>query len=105
MPTNPWYLYLIRTALGTLYTGITTDPNRRLKEHTKGSGARSLRGKGPLSLEIALPAGDRSSASRFEARIKKLSHQQKEYFIKTVKNENHTNSLENSLAHAILSPK
>lgn len=73
-----WYVYLVRTAAGALYTGISTDTARRLTEHESGArGARSLRGKGPLQLVFQIEAGTRSSASTLEARIKKLSRKQK----------------------------
>ena len=73
-----WFVYMIRTASGTLYTGISTDPERRLAEHSGDSrGAKSLRGKGPLELVFSIPACDRSEASRLEARIKKLPRSDK----------------------------
>jgi len=75
---SDWHVYILRTAAGMLYTGITTDVDRRLAEHAgAGKGARSLRGKGPLELVYRLPARDRSEASRLEARIKKLSRADK----------------------------
>jgi putative endonuclease len=73
-----WFVYLVRTAGGVLYTGISTDPWRRLLEHESGrKGARNLRGKGPLQLVFAREAGDRSCASRLEARIKRMNRAQK----------------------------
>ncbi|MDX1590109.1 MAG: GIY-YIG nuclease family protein [Oleiphilaceae bacterium] len=49
MPSD-WSLYMLRTASGALYTGITTDVQRRLQEHRKGvRGARALRGRGLCS--------------------------------------------------------
>lgn len=73
-----WYVYVLRTAAGLLYTGISTDPARRLGEHQGGRrGARSLRGKGPLTLLWQIPAPDRASASVLEARIKRLSRARK----------------------------
>ncbi len=75
---SDWTVYILRTAGEMLYTGITTDVDRRLEEHAGcGKGARSLRGKGPLELVYRLPARDRSEASRLEARIKKLSRADK----------------------------
>lgn len=77
-PSGVWHVYLIRTAAGLLYTGISTDPERRLLEHGAGTrGSRMLRGKGPLQLVFRKPAGTRSMASKLEARIKKLSRLQK----------------------------
>jgi putative endonuclease len=73
-----WHVYMIRTAQGHLYTGISTDVDRRLAEHESGrAGARSLRGKGPLALVWQCPASDRSEASRLEYRIKQLSRRDK----------------------------
>lgn len=77
-----WQLYLVRTGSGTLYTGISTDPERRLQEH-EGSprGARALRGRGPLELVYVLPVRDRSEASRLEAAVKRLDRRGKEALI------------------------
>ncbi len=73
-----WHIYIVRTAAGVLYTGISTDPERRLQEHVSGKkGARNLRGKGPLELVYHTVAADRSAASILEARIKRLSRAQK----------------------------
>lgn len=75
-----WFVYMIRTARGALYTGITTDVERRFGEHQAGApkGARSLRGKGPLTLVFQAPAGDRSRASRLEWHIKRWPRPRKE---------------------------
>jgi len=76
--TASWYVYILETGAGFLYTGITTELERRLEEH-RGSptGAKSLRGKGPLKLVYQLAVTDRSEASRLEARIKKLRRDEK----------------------------
>ena len=70
-----WSVYLIKTAQGNFYTGISTDVKRRFQEHQSGGklAAKYLRGKGPLSLEFFTEVGDRSFASRLEYRIKRLS--------------------------------
>ena len=51
MTTTPretyWFLYVIRCADDSLYTGVSTDVNRRLSVHRAGKGAKYLRGKGP----------------------------------------------------------
>jgi len=75
-PSN-WFLYLIETASGNLYTGITTDVNRRFEEHLSGTGSKYLRGKGPLKLVFQQPVSNRSIASQLEARVKKLSKKDK----------------------------
>ena len=67
---NRWFLYMVQTASGALYTGITTDVARRFLQHQRGTGARALRGKGPLTLVFQCPAGDRSQASRLEYQVK-----------------------------------
>ena len=77
-----WSVYLVRCADGSLYTGIATDVERRLQEHDGGErGAKYLRGRGPLRLELACEIGDRSAASRIEYRIKRLSRADKEALI------------------------
>ncbi len=75
-----WYVYLVRCRNGTLYTGIATDVQRRLAEHTRtnGRGARYLRGREPLELVLARPAGNRAVALRVEHRIKKLTRAAKQ---------------------------
>ncbi|MCP1439479.1 putative endonuclease [Erwinia persicina] len=75
--TAPWHLYIVQTAGGALYTGITNDVPRRFKQHQAGTGAKALRGKGPLTLLFHCEAGDRASASRLEYRIKQLKRQEK----------------------------
>lgn len=72
-----WQLYIVRTAAGSLYTGITTDVARRVDQHQSGRGARALRGKGPLALVFHCEAGDRANASRLEYQVKQLTRQQK----------------------------
>ncbi|MGC3872444.1 GIY-YIG nuclease family protein [Halomonas sp. GXIMD04776] len=69
-----WYLYLVETASGALYTGITTDVERRFNEHQNGKrGARALRGKGPLRLVHQQSVGSRGEALKLEAWLKKQS--------------------------------
>ncbi|GGC58434.1 GIY-YIG nuclease family protein [Marinobacter halophilus] len=81
--TDRWYLYLVRTASGNLYTGITTDVERRFAEHQAGApkGARSLRGKGPLTLVFQTTAGDRSRALKLEWQLKRWPKARKEALI------------------------
>ncbi|MBR9756219.1 MAG: GIY-YIG nuclease family protein [Gammaproteobacteria bacterium] len=71
---SEWSLYVLETAQGRLYTGISTDVARRLSEHEGGKrGARALRGKGPLTLCYQQVVGDRSRALKLEYRVKQLS--------------------------------
>ena len=84
MDSNPqgilWYLYIIRTNQGHLYTGITQDVARRFLEHKEGGkkAAKYLRGKGPLKLVFQQKIGSHSSALKAERALKKLPKQQKE---------------------------
>jgi putative endonuclease len=75
---SDWQVYIVLTAAGLLYTGISTDPARRVQEHETGKkGARSLRGKGPLKIVFQASVADRSAASILEARIKRLDKARK----------------------------
>ena len=80
---SQWFVYMVRTAAGALYTGITTDVERRFAEHQKGHprGARSLRGKGPLALVFRMPVPDRATASRLEWQIKQWPRARKEALV------------------------
>ena len=79
-PKTQWQLYMLRTATGSLYTGISTDPQRRLRQHQGEltGGSRALRGKGPLQLVWLFPAHSRSHASRLEYQLKQLKKADKE---------------------------
>ena len=76
---NPWSLYIIRCRDGELYTGVTTDVNRRFVEHQGGGprAAKYLKGKAPLQLVYQELVGSRSEALKREIQVKKLSRQQK----------------------------
>jgi len=80
---SAWFVYMVRCQNGSLYTGITTDIERRLLEHqgTNGKGAKYLKGKGPLTLVWHTTADNRSQASRLESGIKKLSKDNKSRLI------------------------
>src|SRR5690554_2276902 len=82
-PGSQWHLYLLRLANGHLYTGITTDVERRFAEHLAGApkGAKCLRGRGPLQLVHAQPVGSRGEALRAEWAVKKLSKRHKEQLV------------------------
>ena len=79
-----WFIYMVRTARGALYTGITTDVARRVSEHQAGApkGARSLRGKGPLELVFSARVRDRALASKLEWQIKRWPRRQKEALLR-----------------------
>ena len=77
-----WYLYILRCGDGTLYTGITTDVEKRLEVHRSGKGAKYTRGRGPLELVHQEECGNHSDALKREAAVKKLSREQKETLIR-----------------------
>lgn len=68
---------MVECADGSLYTGWTTDPERRVKEHNAGRGALYTRWRRPVSLRYLEEAVDRSAAQRRENEIKKLTRQKK----------------------------
>ena len=72
-----WYVYILRCADGSLYTGITDNVEKRLAAHRAGKGAKYTRGRGPLELVYTQRQPDKSSALRRELAIKKLSRQKK----------------------------
>lgn len=79
-----WYLYMVRCADGSVYTGISTDVERRWKEHQRGGAraARYLRTRQPVDLIFSAMIGDKGSALRAEYAIKQLDKQQKEALAK-----------------------
>ena len=72
-----WYVYILRCADGTLYTGSATDLQRRLKTHNSGKGAKYTRSRRPVELVYWETAADKSGAFRREAAMKKLTRAEK----------------------------
>ncbi len=75
-----WWVYMVQTQTGKLYTGITTDIERRFSEHCHSGGvkqAKFFRTDPARSVVYRESAENRSEASKREAAIKKLSRQQK----------------------------
>ena len=81
MKTRIWFVYMIRTNDDQLYTGITTDIQRRWHEHASGKGARYFRGRKPEQLCLLEEHPNRSSASKRESEIKKYPKQIKEVLV------------------------
>ena len=75
------WVYLLRCADGTLYTGWTNDLEKRLAAHNAGTGAKYTRGRGPLALVYKASFSTKSEAMAEEARLKKLTKAQKETLI------------------------
>src|SRR6266702_2167372 len=77
-----YYLYIIECVDKSLYTGITTDVERRVEEHnTSVRGAKYTSSRRPVRVVFSEKHSDRSSASKKEAQIKKLSKREKLIFI------------------------
>jgi putative endonuclease len=78
-----WYVYILRCADGSLYTGIATDVDRRLREHNEHPrlAARYTRARRPVVLVYAEKVADRAAAARREYVIKQLSRQAKKALI------------------------
>jgi predicted GIY-YIG superfamily endonuclease len=72
------YVYIVRCADDTLYTGWTTDLDRRIAQHNAGRGAAYTRQRGPVTLVYREEWPDRGAAMRREAAIKKLDRPRKE---------------------------
>jgi len=74
-----WHVYILKCSDGTLYTGITTDIERRINEHNSSSlGARYTRSRRPVTLHYHENSSSRSDALKREIEIKKLSRQAKQ---------------------------
>jgi len=76
-----WSVYIILCDDGSLYTGISTDIERRFRQHLSGTGAKFFRSRQPLQVVYYESGYDRSSASRRECEIKRLSPLQKRALI------------------------
>jgi len=84
---KPWYVYIVRCSDRSLYTGVTTDIQRRVHEHNHSSrGAKYTRARRPVELMWSKEYPDRSSAQSAEYSFKKLTHKQKIDIVSTVIN-------------------
>lgn len=79
-----YFVYILLCKDKTLYTGITTDLKRRLVEHKSGVGGNYTRSHGAIKMAYSEKSKDRSSASRRESEIKKLSRKRKQELIKNI---------------------
>ncbi len=76
------YCYILRCSDGTLYTGWTTNPERRIREHNSGSASRYTRIRRPVRLVYLEAQGGRRQAMRRERAIKNMSRMRKEALIR-----------------------
>ncbi len=79
----PWFVYIVRCSDYTLYTGVTTDLQRRIDEHNSGhkKGAKYTRPRRPVTLVYSEELGSRSEACRREYQIKQMAVGKKEQLI------------------------
>jgi putative endonuclease len=82
-----WYVYIVECADNTLYTGITTDVNKRVRTHNEGKGAKYTKTRLPVVLRAYFEAENRSLASKEEYRIKQLTRKEKLVLISNFKHK------------------
>lgn len=85
--TTEYFCYIVECADGSLYTGWTTDPERRVKEHNAGRGALYTRWRRPVSLRYLEELSNRSTAQRRENEIKKLTRKKKLALVEAYNNQ------------------
>ncbi|MEA4892583.1 MAG: GIY-YIG nuclease family protein [Peptococcaceae bacterium] len=78
-----WWVYMLRCADGSLYTGSTDDVERRAACHNQGKGAKYTRGRRPVTVVYREACPHRSAALKREAAIKKLARKEKERLIES----------------------
>ena len=77
MRVKSWFVYILLCDDNTLYTGITTDLKKRLKEHQSGQGAKYTRSRGAKEIVYSKEYSNRSEAAVREAELKKLTRVEK----------------------------
>ena len=82
--TNLWFVYVLRCADDSLYTGITTDLKRRIEQHNAGTASRYTRSRLPVALEYQEEAPTKSAALKRELAIKALPRKAKVELIRRV---------------------
>lgn len=81
-----WFVYIIRCANGSLYTGSTNHVIRRWHQHRQGNGAKYLKAQEPKAVVFVEEHPDRSQACRREYQIKQYTKQEKESLVVDVDN-------------------
>jgi len=79
---SDWYVYILKCKDNSYYTGITKNIEKRIADHISGNGAKYTRGRAPLKLIHTEIFKNRSTATKREFEIKKLSKIKKEILIK-----------------------
>lgn len=72
-----WFVYIVECSDGTYYTGITTDIERRVAQHSAGMGAKYTRSRSPVRLVAKRCVSSRSFALRLEYHVKKQAREKK----------------------------
>jgi len=72
-----WYVYIVECRDRTLYTGISNNIDKRIREHNSGIGSKYTRGRRPVKLLARWDCADKSSASKMENKIKGLTREDK----------------------------
>jgi putative endonuclease len=80
-----WQVYIILCSDNSLYTGITTDVERRFRQHAAGRGAKYFRGRQPVQVVYLEHNHSRSSAASREARIKAMERDEKLHLISGIR--------------------
>lgn len=78
---NTWSVYLVRMKSGALYCGVSNNVVRRFAQHQAGTGAKALRGKGPLELVWQYDNLNKSESMQWEFKIKRFSKSKKEKLV------------------------
>ena len=74
---SSWHVYILKCSDNSLYTGITTDIKRRLKEHNEGKGSKSVLGKRPVEVVYTESSDNQTEAAKREREIKSWSRNKK----------------------------
>lgn len=72
-----WYVYIVECSDGTLYTGISNNIDRRIRDHNSGIGSKYTKGRRPVKLLAKRDCADKSHASIMEYKIKRLAREDK----------------------------
>ena len=80
---NTWCVYIVECADKSLYTGISNNYKKRIKQHNDGLGAKYTRSRHPVILKYLRFGLDRREVSQWEYQIKQLSRHAKIELIKT----------------------
>ncbi|MGD0856595.1 MAG: GIY-YIG nuclease family protein [Dehalococcoidia bacterium] len=72
-----WHVYIVECSDGTLYTGISNNIDKRIREHNSGIGSKYTRGRRPVKLLARWNCADKSHASKMEYKIKRLTREAK----------------------------